>query len=377
MKFEILTSEGFKAFNGFKRSIRGDIICLYFISGNKLRCTPEHKIKINTTEFKEAKDFINGDVTSTGEIVLSAERISKKEYVYDALDVDGGNVYLTGSVESHNCKFLGSADTLIDPDKLSILTFEEPIRSTDHLKIFRNPQPEHSYMIVADTSHGIGGDYSAFVVFDVSRFPYEVVATYRDNMVTPLVYPNFIHEAAQKYNNAAVLVESNDIGEQVANILNYDLEYEELLMTATSGRAGQVLGGFGGATSRFGVKTTKPVKKVGCSALKDLVEANQLILNDFSIVQELITFVADGQSYSAEDGHHDDLVMCLVLFGWCTTQSYMKDLVNSDLRIKVLEERELQIEEGLAPFGFIDDGRQEAYHPATIIMPEDGVFENF
>jgi hypothetical protein len=272
--------------------------------------------------------------------------------------------------QEYECEFLGSADTLIGPEYLAAMKYFRPVRKSNSINIFQEPIPGHIYVLVADVARGGGGDYSAFVVVDVTQFPYSVAATYRDNTVTPVVYPNFIHQASLAYNNAYVLVEVNDIGGQVADILNYELENESMLMVTMTGKKGQSLGGGYGKTARFGVKTTPAVKRIGCFAVKGLIENNQLMVNDFEIVSEFSTFVHDGVNYGAEYGKHDDLVMCLVLFSWATTQKYFKELVDSDVRVRILEERERQMEEDMLPFGIVNDGQDDeelvqTYHNPT------------
>ena len=277
--------------------------------------------------------------------------------------------------QEYECEFIGSADTLLSPDVLARLSYNRPMRKTNQIAVFSDPVPNHTYVIVADVARGGGGDYSAFVVVDVTKFPYTVVATYRDNTVTPVVYPNFIHHASVMYNNAYVLVEVNDIGGQIADILNFELENENMLMVTMTGKKGQSLGGGFGKTARYGVKTTPAVKRIGCFAVKGLIENNQLVLNDFEIVSEFSTFVFDGKNYAAEFGKHDDLVMCLVLFAWATTQKYFKELVDSDVRIRILEERERQLEEDMLPFGIIDDGHEDEDGQVVQQIPVLGDFE--
>lgn len=271
--------------------------------------------------------------------------------------------------QEHLCEFIGSADTLIDPDSLARMSYVRPLRKNSNISIFKDPVPGHIYMLTADVARGGGGDFSAFVVVDITTFPYDVVATYRDNGVTPVVYPNFIHHAAKIYNDAYVLVEVNDIGGQIADILHHEMEYENLLMVTQSGRKGQSLGGGFGAKARFGVKTTPQVKRIGCFAIKGLIENTQLITNDFEILNEFSTFIYDGKNYSAEYGKHDDLVMCLALFSWATTQKYFKELVDSDVRLRILEQNELRIEEDMLPFGILDDGVEE--DAAVFVFPDD------
>jgi len=252
-------------------------------------------------------------------------------------------------------EFLGSANTLIHPNKLKMLTWRQPLYTKNNLDCHEEPQPGRNYVIVADTSRGVGMDYSAFVVFDITNYPYKIVAKYRSKEVSPLIYPNVIYDAARKYNEAYVLIEINDIGEQVANILQQDLEYENILYTFNKNGQQVISAGFG-LTNYIGVRTTKSVKRVGCSMLKELIEADKLLVEDYDYIFEISNFVSQRDSYAAEEGYHDDLVMCSVLFGWLVRQDYFKDITNDDLRKRLYEENQKRIEEDVLPFGFHDDG---------------------
>ena len=257
------------------------------------------------------------------------------------------------------CEFLGSSSTLIDPHKLRHLVFENPLEHNESLKIFEKPKPEHIYTITADTSRGVGNDYSAFTVIDVTEVPYKVVATYRSNTIAPVLYPKAIYNAARAYNNAHVLIEINDIGQQVADILHHDMEYESIISAQWKGRAGQIVGGgFGGGESTLGIRTTPSLKRIGCSMLKTIVENDRLIINDFDILSELTTFVANkrGTNFEAEQGQTDDLAMCLVFFAWLTNQDYFKELTDIDIRKNLYELNQQAMEDQLVPFGIIDDG---------------------
>lgn len=257
------------------------------------------------------------------------------------------------------CEFLGSQNTLIDANKLRMLTYDRPIRYNDSIKIFVDPRPGHIYALTVDTSRGVGGDFSAFVVFDVTELPYKVVATYRSNVVAPMLYPKYIHTAARMFNNAAVMVEINDIGQQVADILHHDMEYEGLVTAQWKGRAGQLVGGgFGGGDSQLGVRTTPSLKRIGSSTLKTIIENDRLIISDFDILSELTTLVANkrGTNFEAEEGMTDDLAMCLILFAWLTGQDYFKEMTDIDVRKNLFELNQQAIEDDLTPFGFIDNG---------------------
>tara|TARA_B100000085_G_scaffold278181_1_gene299610 strand:- start:1079 stop:2716 length:1638 start_codon:yes stop_codon:yes gene_type:complete len=255
------------------------------------------------------------------------------------------------------CEFLGSANTLIAPAKIKSMAFQNVMKTSAGLDMYEKPVKGNTYIIIADVSRGTNNDYSAFVVFDVTTVPYKIVAKYRNNEIKPLLFPNIIHDVALAYNQAYTLVEVNDIGEQVATALQFDLEYENLIMASMRGRAGQIVGGgFSGGKAQLGVRTTKAVKKMGCSNLKQIVETDKLIINDYDLIKEFSTFILKGQSYEAEDGHTDDLVMCCVLFGWLVQQTYFKELTDDDIRERMYKEQQNQLEQDMAPFGFILDG---------------------
>jgi len=252
-------------------------------------------------------------------------------------------------------EFLGSTNTLISPKKLQNLPWVKPKYPNEHLAIFEDPIKGHEYVTVVDVSRGVHLDNSAFTVIDITEMPYKMVARYRSNKISPSLYPEIIYSTCYKYNQAYVLVEVNDIGEQVADILHYDYEYENILMTTMRGRSGQKIGSGFGANVSKGVRTTKQVKRIGCSTLKDLIEGDKLIIQDFDTITELSNFVSIKDSYEADTGT-DDLVMCLVLFSWLVKQEYFKEITNTDFRAQFQKDNERLIEEDLMPFGIIDDG---------------------
>lgn len=260
----------------------------------------------------------------------------------------------------HLCEFLGSVGTLINPSKLKILVYDDPIKRNKGLDVYEEPIEDHNYLITVDVARGIGNDYSAFVVFDITNFPYKVVAKYKNNEIKPMLFPSIINEVARGYDNAWLLIEVNDIGDQVANILHYDLEYDNILMCSMRGRAGQLVGsGFSGKKSQLGVRTTAAVKKLGCSNLKLLIEDDKLFISDYDIISELTTFAQKHNSFEAEEGCNDDLVMCLVIFSWLVAQDYFKEMTDNDIRKRIYEEQKDQIDQDMAPFGFISNGVDE------------------
>ena len=259
--------------------------------------------------------------------------------------------------QEFECLFLGSSDTLISGPILNRLVFDTPKTSSAGLDVYEDPQEDHTYVVTVDVARGVEKDYSAFVVIDVSQFPHKVVGKYRNNQIRPILFPQIIKEVALSYNKAYVLCEVNDVGDQVAAGLHYDLEYSNLLMSSMRGRAGQILGqGFSGKKVQLGVKMSKTTKKVGCLNLKTLIEDNKLTFTDFEIINELTTFVQKANSFEAEDGRNDDLVMCLVMYSWLILQDYFKELTDQDIRKRIYEEQKNQVEQDMSPFGFIVDG---------------------
>ena len=255
------------------------------------------------------------------------------------------------------CEFLGSVDTLIAPSKLRSMVYDKPITQNAGLDVYKQFEDNHDYILTVDVARGVSEDYSAFVVVDITTFPHVVVAKYRNNEIKPMLFPNIIWEVAKNYNNAFILCEVNDIGDQIAAILNFDMEYENLLMCSMRGRAGQIVGqGFSGKKTQLGVKMSKTVKKVGALNLKTMIEEDKLIFKDYNIISELTTFISKSNSFEAEEGCTDDLAMCLVIYAWLVAQDYFKELTDQDVRKRLYEEQKNQIEQDMAPFGFISDG---------------------
>ena len=271
------------------------------------------------------------------------------------------------------CEFLGSVDTLISASKLRTMVYDEPLTRNKGLDVFEEPKEGAQYVITVDVARGVTKDYSAFTVIDTSTIPYKMVAKYRNNQIKPLLFPNIIHQVATAYNHAYVLCEVNDIGGQVADILQFDLEYDNLLMCAMRGRAGQVVGqGFSGNKTQMGVKMSTTVKKTGCANMKQLIEDDKLIISDYDVIAELTTFIQKGQAWEAEDGCNDDLAMCLVMFSWLATSDYFRELNDADVRHRMYLEQKEQIEADMAPFGFISDGLDEE----SFVDPEGQVWSN-
>lgn len=262
------------------------------------------------------------------------------------------------------CNFLGSSATLINANTISQLSPGATIYSRDGLDIYESPikaigeEKEHVYFIAADTAKGVGGDYSAFVIIDITTMPYKMVGKYRDNKISPMLYPSVLYKVATEYNEAYVLIEINS-SEQVADILYSEYEYGNMLMINRSGDGQVMSGGFGGGKTQLGVYTDKRVKRIGCSNFKTLVEEKRLLIPDSDVIAEISTFIQVKNSYAADDGYHDDLVMPLVLFAWASTNPYFKELSDINIRQVIYENQMKAIEEQMTPFGFYDDGREE------------------
>ena len=269
--------------------------------------------------------------------------------------------------QEYECDFIGSQNTLIAPSKLRTMPYKPPITKKDCLDVYVEPDPKHSYVCIVDVARGRGQDYSAFSIIDVTQFPYEQVAKYRDPNISPMLLPNVVDNVGKYYNHAYVLVEINDIGGQVADILHYDLEYPNIFQTSVMGRSGQTLGGGFGKTSQLGIRTTKEVKRKGCSSCKDLIEGDKLLIWDLDTITEMTTYIAKGSSYEADEGYHDDLMMTLILFGWLVNQKYFTEVTDLDLREKMFKEQLEEAESQLIPFGFIHDGLN-SYEPETVDM---------
>mgnify|MGYP001442572019 FL=1 len=263
--------------------------------------------------------------------------------------------------QEFECEFLGSVDTLIAASKLRTMVYDDPITNNNKgLVVYENPQKEHDYIVTVDVARGVGSDYSAFLVFDITKFPYRLVARYRNNEIKAIMFPTIIVDIARGYNRAYILTEVNDIGDQVASMMHFDLEYDHILMCAMRGRAGQIVGtGFSGKKTQLGVKMSKTVKKVGCLNLKTFIEDDKLVIPDYETIAELTTFISKRDSFEAEEGCHDDLAMCLVIFCWLAVQDYFKEMTDNDVRQRIYDEQKNQIEQDMAPFGFISDGLED------------------
>ena len=244
--------------------------------------------------------------------------------------------------------FFGTGDTLINAETLMSLRAANPIKilESGDVLIYKETEKKHNYIMVVDVAKGRGQDYSTFNVIDISVRPFEQVAVYRNNTISPILFPNIIYKYAKVYNNAYVVVESNDQGSLVTNGLYYELEYENLHAESAIKADG------------LGITMTRKVKRLGCSGIKDILENKKLKIVDENTIVELSTFVAKGQSYEANIGNHDDLVMNLVMFSYFISTEFFADMTNIDLKQILFDSKMKQIEDDIVPFGFIDDGEQ-------------------
>lgn len=258
--------------------------------------------------------------------------------------------------QEFDTEFLGSTNTLINVTKLKNMPYKNPrkVAEDGNLKIYGFPKKNGVYFMTVDVARGRGGDYSAFSIFDATQVPYTQVATYRSNNIPPMVYPTIIRRMAQTYNEAFVLVEINDVGQQISDILYHEMEYENIISISSDTRKGQsISSGFSGKSTTMGIRTTKSTKKIGCMNMKSLIEEDKLIIKDFETINELTSFISKGHKYEAEAGKFDDLVDTLILFSWMTTDNFFKELCDVDTRKEIYEERLKHLEENMLPFGFI------------------------
>lgn len=273
--------------------------------------------------------------------------------------------------QEFECGFLGSSGTLIDGAKLKTLVTQRPIAETQHMKVYEQPIKGHVYCLIADVSRGKGLDYSAFHVIDVTEMPYKQVFVYRDNTITPIDYASTINNVLKRYNDAYTLVEINDIGGQVTDLLHHEFECESMLLTESAGRSGKRLSTGFSKNADKGIRTTKSVKAVGCNMIKMLIEQDQIIVNDFDTVNEFSTFSRKGGTYQAESGRHDDLVMGLVLFGWMSDQAFFKEITDINTVDRLKQRNENAMIESLLPIGFNSYDHEQQEGVPTIASDDD------
>ena len=365
-KFEILIPAGFQEFAGIQKIKRNGKFIFDLNDGTHLECSPTHRF-LTQQGWKKALEITFEDMLETKNGFCGIFHIDCLDGEFEFYDVVGVKNYqfYSNDVISHNCEFLGSTNTLISGEKLQQLAYMDAIYEHDKVKIYEQPikegdgenQKDHLYAITVDVSEGRNMDCSAFNVMDISHTPYKQVATYHSSSISPVLFPTVIYNTAKLYNDAYVLVEINNTP-QVAETLHNDLEYENLWKVFTGNKKPQQLSAGFARGIQLGLKMSPQVKRIGCSNLKMLIEGDKLLINDFDTISELTTFVAEKNSFSAEEGSNDDLVMSLVIFAWLTTQTYFKEIVSHDIRKQIQLERMNQVDDEGLPEMIMDDGRQ-------------------
>jgi hypothetical protein len=362
-KFEIKTPDGWEDFYGVQKLSGKKVVDVLLESGKHISVSTDHRFYEKRLGYCDVKALYSGNVIKTKdgfETIISIIPRYDMPDVYDAVDVGNNHSYYTNDILSHNCEFLGSTNTLISGAKLRMMAMKSPIESYNHMDIYEHAENKHVYVLCVDVAEGQGLDYSTFSVFDVTKLPYRQVAKYRNNEITPIMLPAVVYASAKKYNDAFVLVEINSIGLQVADILHFELAYENLLKFQTKGKQGnQPSEGFGAGGKNkvaLGLRTTPQSKIIGCANLKTLVESDKLIINDADTIMELSSFSSNKRSFAAEEGSNDDLAMTLVHFGWLTSQKYFKENISEDIKSALQKEQMDVMDTNIVPFGFIDDG---------------------
>ena len=360
-RFQIKTPTGFENFHGVQKKIVDKLYTIEFHDGTYLECSANHAV-LTKNGYVFAKDLHIDDNVS-GKTIYNVYYVVGEFEVFDPVEVENHSSYYSNGVVSHNTHFLGSSNTLVSGLKLQEMTYRDPISEHDGLRIFEQPiredgdeiKKDHLYCITVDVSEGKNMDSSAFSVWSMSDTPYRQVACFNNPLISPLLLPTYIYNAARYYNDAYILVEINN-NPQVADLLHLDFEYENLLKVFTGNKKPQQLSAGFARGIQMGLKMSPQVKKIGCSNLKTLIEGNKLIINDFITYSELTTFVANKTSFAAEEGANDDLVMTGVLFAWATTQKYFREIVSHDLRKQLQLESMNQHDDDILPAPIIDDG---------------------
>ena len=368
--YQIHTPLGFESFLGINKITKNEYIHLKFNNGKELKCSEDHPL-LTIEGIVRAKDITKKQLIETedsiGCFVVSKRLIRKKIDLYDIVNSGQKHLYYSNGIVSHNCQFLGSSNTLIDGQKLATLFYKDPVErmkigNDNYLDIYEQPikgddetVKDHIYLATVDVAEGKGLDASTVHIMDISTTPYRQVAKYSNSFISPVLFPTVIHTIAKHYNDAFVLVEINN-NPQIADILINEMEYENVLRVSTGNKQSQTLSTGFGRGIQNGLKMSVQTKKVGCLNLKTLVESDKLFIQDFDTVSELTTFVADNNSWSAEEGANDDNVMALVIFGWASTQKYFRDIVDHDLRKQLQLEKFNRIEENDIPAPMMDDG---------------------
>lgn len=349
---EVLTPSGYQNFYGVTRNEHHHYLKFTLSDGKSIMTALKHRFIIDSKEvFADSLDV--GDYLTLEVFIQYIERIDTEdgEWFYDLLSVENGAVFNhDGNIVSHN-SFLGNSNTLVSPEALLSLMAADPVEYRNSVRYYTVPTEGHKYVMTVDPAKGRGQDYSTFTVIDITQKPFIQVATYRDNLISPLIFPGVIVQVAKMYNDAIVVIENNNGGEVVANGVYYEYEYENTFVESSVKSGG------------VGINMTSKVKRIGCSNLKDLIETYNLVVVDADCIIELSCFETSGSSYEASDGNHDDLVMNLVLFSWFVSSAAFGDVSNIDLTNMLYSERLREMEEDVPSFGII-----ESYEPT--LSPE-------
>lgn len=349
---EILTPNGFESFYGVRKLTKPNSVKLRFKNGTFIECSLNHRFMLHDGSFIEASYLKRSHkiITQYGKLTFVIKKVFSKHNIelFDIIDSGKDKIYYSDGIVSHNCEFLGSTNSLINGFTLNRLDsgIKAPLETTNEgFFVYENPIPGHTYIITIDTSHGVGADYSAFNIIDVSSKPFRQVAKFYNNKIDPTYYASVVFFYAQNYNNAWTLTETNDIGIEVANSLFANLEYQNVITT--------------NHTDKVGIRMSVATKNLGCVALKSLVESSELEIVDADTVFELSTFEKQNKSFSAAEGKHDDLCMSLVMFGWLTRQNIFDEIINASFRFNLSEAYSDKIAENLAPIGFLNGSQYE------------------
>ena len=468
-RYEVLTPDGFKDFDGITETYKDDLVRIHTENGYVLTCTYDHQLLLND-EWEMAISVFEDDYISTQygkSKVIRIDHHIEGELVYDLIGVKDVSCYYTDKVLSHNCdlvfldeaahvekdmefytstypvltsgkstrmimtttpkgargmfymlwrdalegkntyktiqadwsarpdrdqawkeetianigysrfrqefegSFTGSTGTLIPMKVLETLQWMNPIQEDDFMVVYNHYDPTRKYIAIADPSEGLGQDYSVLTMIDVTAYPYKIVAKYRNNNISPLLFPHTIMNICMAYGSCPALVESNNAcGGQVTYILYHELEYENVVLTSNSEKdIGGLREGGKGGQALPGVRTTKKVKSIGCSNLKTLMENEYLVIEDRDTIEELGTFIAKGASYEADEECHDDTVMPLVLFSWFVKSEHFAEYCGSNIGVDLYQRNIDRAMDSVMPFGVI--------HNNSIINPETITHNNY
>jgi len=374
-QFEILTPHGWCDFDGVNKSTHHHVYEI-LTTNTSFKCSENHLILTKARGWVEACFLERGVALDNGEKIIDINLIEEQIDLYDPINVSNEDrSYLADNyITHHNCEFMGSSYTLINGSKLATLPIESPIFNQNGLEIFEEPIEDHKYCITVDVSRGVHQDYSALSVIDCTSMPYNVVACYKNNAISTLEYPHLIYKIAKQFNDAYLLIEVNDLGEEVSNILWYEYEYENIYLTTRKNKKLRIPNTtyLEEAKGYPGIRTTSRVKSLGCSILKDLIEKDQLTVSSFRIIEELAVFVKKKASYAAGDPQvNDDLCTTLWLFAWLTSQEQFQEVTNTNLRKTLTQRNEEFIDNNMTPFGIYSKNTAEDTYENTLLPSSD------